>query len=709
MKGIQILILNSNFPALFRIPFLLFLFLITSASVFAQFEPDTLEDELDEVVVFGYQTNQNILETAASIGLVTVSTVNGMSPQNLVYGMNTIAGVRMEERATGSYRISVRGSSLRSPFGIRNVKVYWNDIPFTEPSGTTFLNLLDLTNMQSVEVLKGPAGSLYGAGNGGVVRIQSTAPYFEDNLETGLSIGSFGLMKYQLGYHEKLENGHFSLKYADQSTDGYRDQNFLDRKVLELSGSVDYSPTRTLKAHLLYSDLYYGIPGGLNADQFAANPSQARPGNPFVLGSVDANASVDQQAVLFAITHEMEITPEISNKSSVFGTFSAFDNPFNLDYKIDSRTSGGVRSSFDFDTRLGATETRLSAGIEYQASNYASRNYTNDSSRVGDLNFDDELAVQASTTFLSAQFTLPGDWIINTGISLNTVHYQIHRFETFLDGDTTGLTRITFDPQLIPRLNMAKRITPTITLHTGIGYGFSPPTIEEVRTNEGSINLNLQPEVGANLEAGLRGYLLKGRLAFDVTSFYYRLKDSIVQQQSDRGTVLFRNAGSTKQVGIEINTSVLLVEDYDAPLEQLRWNTAYTWNHFRFDEYLTVDGDFSGNELTGVAPNVLVSSLFAQSKPGLYGTVSFTYNDRIPLEDDNSVYSEAYKLVQLKTGWKGAIINKLTADVSFGIDNLLDERYSRGFDINAFGGRYYQPAPERNWFFTTKLKYHFGK
>ena len=688
--------------------FFFFLLMFSPALLQAQFQPDTLVGELEEVIVVGYETQRNILQTAASIAVVSTGTVNAMNSESLVFALNTIAGVRMEERASGSYRISLRGSSLRSPFGIRNVKVYWNGIPYTEPSGTTFLNLLDLSNMQTVEILKGPAGSLYGAGNGGVVRIQSTPPFFDDYLQTGFSIGSFGLIKYTLGYHEKLENGHFSLKYANHSSDGYRDQNFLDRNVLELSGSVDFSPTRSLSANLLYSDLRYGIPGGLTANQFATNPTQARPGNPFVLGSEDANAGVNQQALLFGFSHDMEITKQLSNTSSVFGTFSAFENPFNLDYKIDSRKSGGFRSVFKLDQQWGQTNAQFLSGVEYQASNYASRNYTNDSSRVGDLNFDDELGVQSSTMFFSAQFHFPGDWIINTGLSLNQVKYQIHRFETFLEGDTTGMTRLDFEQQLIPRLAIAKQLTQSITLFAGLGYGFAPPTIEEVRTNEGSINLNLQPEIGTNIEAGLRGHLLNGRLSFDATTFYYRLKDSIVQQQSERGTVLFRNAGSTKQLGVELNSSVILVDNVDAAIQKLRWNTAYTWNHFRFDEYLTVDGDFGGNELTGVAPNVMVSSLFAETRPGFYSTLSYTFNDSIPLEDDNSVNSNSYNLVQFKTGWRHTFAKKLNADLSFGIDNLLDERYSRGYDINAFGGRYYQPAPERNWFMTLTINYQLG-
>lgn len=706
-KGIHFVTLNSYKVALFRSQtiffFLLFIFL--SVNTNAQHTPDTLQSKLNEVVVVGYETSKNILATAASISVIPLSEITHMDHRTLLDGLNTVAGVQMEERAAGSYRISIRGSSLRSPFGIRNVKVYWNGLPFTEPSGVTFLNLLDVSNMQSVEVLKGPAGSLYGAGNGGVLHIDSTVPIMNDQLKASTSVGSFGALAYQLGYHQHFEHGRFSWKYAHQQSEGYREQNHLNRQVMEITGEVEYQPSRTLAINLLYSDLDYGIPGGLTAEQFSENPTQARPGTPFTLGSIEAQAGVNHKMVFTGITHQVHFNTQLSNISSVFGNFSDFNNPFNLDYKIESRKSGGVRSLLLFNTQKENTTIEMNAGLEYQASNYASRNYTNNYGHIGSLNFDDELNVQTTTYFASAELEFPANWIVNTGLSYNTVQYHIQRLATFLEGDFTGTTSIHFSPQLVPRFSIAKRITSAITIYTGVGYGFSPPTLEEVRTNEGSINLDLQPEQGTNLETGIRGYTLKGRFSFDASVFYYSLNNSIVQQQSERGTTLFENSGSTSQLGLELNTHVIL---YDSPthfLKQATWRTAYTFHRFRFDTYRTSNGDFSGNELTGVAPNVVYTSISAQTKASFYANVAYTFNDRIPLTDDNSVYSEAYHLLKAKLGWGHTILDRFEIDASLMADNLLNQTYSRGYDLNAFGGRYYQPAPGRNWMLSFSIRY----
>ncbi|MCH5683602.1 TonB-dependent receptor plug domain-containing protein [Niabella sp. W65] len=73
----------------------------------------------------------------------------------------------MEERSPGSYRINMRGSSLRSPFGVRNVKVYWNDIPLTDPGGNTYFNQLAFNNFNTITLEKSTSSTVYGSGTGG--------------------------------------------------------------------------------------------------------------------------------------------------------------------------------------------------------------------------------------------------------------------------------------------------------------------------------------------------------------------------------------------------------------------------------------------------------------------------------------------------------------------------------------------------------------
>ena len=107
---------------------------------------------LEEVQVRSFEQNRKQSQTAVNAIAIEFNNGDRNNKTALVSGFNTIAGVRMEERSPGSYRINIRGSSLRSPFGVRNVKVYWNDIPLTDPGGNTYFNQLAQNNFSIIEI-----------------------------------------------------------------------------------------------------------------------------------------------------------------------------------------------------------------------------------------------------------------------------------------------------------------------------------------------------------------------------------------------------------------------------------------------------------------------------------------------------------------------------------------------------------------------------
>ena len=147
------------------------LLLLLPATLHAQTAPPYTARVLPEATVVGYGQNLPLRRTAAAVGVVDARVIGRFNEASLAEAVNTLPGVRLEERATASYRLNIRGSSLRSPYGVRNVKVYYNDIPFTDATGSTALNLLDAATIGRIEVIKGPAGSVYGAGTGGVASV----------------------------------------------------------------------------------------------------------------------------------------------------------------------------------------------------------------------------------------------------------------------------------------------------------------------------------------------------------------------------------------------------------------------------------------------------------------------------------------------------------------------------------------------------------
>jgi iron complex outermembrane recepter protein len=655
---------------------------------------------LQEVVVRGYETNRPLQKTAGAIGLLTTRDLERFPQTTLVPALNTLPGVRMEERATASYRLSIRGSSLRAPYGVRNVKVYLNEIPLVEANGTIPLNMLDAATIGNVEVLKGPAGSVYGAGTGGTVLLETVRPQ-ESSVMAGGLVGSYGLRRGFAAASVASEKSNLLLRYDRQTLDGYREQSAMDRKTLLLSGQFYPSQKQTLSFHALYSDLFYELPGALTQAQFDANPRAARQLNK------DQNASLNVEGLNLGLVHTYQFNDRWSNTTSLFGVFSFLNHPFVTDYERNLNQSFGVRTRTTYRTQLANLPARFSLGAEGQRRFVNARQYVNAKGTPGKLNYDDEVTVHEGFVFGQAELDLPADFLLTLGASLNGLRYDITRVSDAATRPDAYRQGRTFDTQFSPRVGLVKVITPTLSVHGSVSAGFSPPTEAEVRPSDGSLNTALQPERGLNYEAGVRGSLLNQRLTFDVVGFHFKLKETIVSRTTASGVVVFANAGATRQQGVEVALSYAVIQNPEGALSLLKvWGT-YTYNRFRFLDYRQNENDFSGNRLTGTAPHVAVAGLDLETQLGLYLNATANYTAETPLNDANTVYAPNYLILGTRAGFRRTFHDTWHLDLYGGIDNAINEDYSLGNDLNGFGGRYFQAAPGRNFYGGVQVRKSF--
>ncbi len=653
---------------------------------------------LSAVTVSSFESERPLLQQSASISLVGERDFSRFNETSIVNSFNTKPGIRIEERAPASYRISIRGSSLRSPFGVRNVKVYWNEAPFTSPDGTTPLNLLDLTNIRTAEVIKGPSGSIYGAGNGGTISMNSKANPQGGRVSADLMAGDFGLSRYRLGISQQVGEGGFDASFVSQKSDGYRDHSAVDRQVFQLGSFFPVSEKQEIRTQLLISDLDYQIPGALNEAQVAEDPTQARP------GSVNQNSSISQQSVFASIGQLYRFSSKTSNNTTVYVQTNDFENPFILDYKKELGFGFGGRTRFTHDGELAGKVLRLTAGGEYQTSLTNAQNFGNKAGVADTIRFADKLRATQAFLFQQAEWELTEKLLFTLGLSENFSSFEIDRQVDAKSGKT-GLQTRKFDPIVIPRGALNYQLNQYSSVFGSVSSGFSPPTIDEVRTNEGSLNLDLEAERGINYEIGYR--MGRNRFNADVSAFYFKLDETITTFTNEQGVVLFRNAGSTDQKGIEAALDYAFIKNTSGLIRDLSLGTAITIYDFEFKDYKKQANDYSGNALTGVPPQTFVTRLDLRTSPGFYLNLTHQYVDEIPLNDANTVYQDAYNLVNLRVGWSRWIGGKWEFEAFGGVDNLLDEAYSLGNDLNAFAGRYYQPAATRNWYGGVKVGFNY--
>lgn len=662
-----------------------FLFLSFSSIAFSQ---DTVRTvELDSVVVRAFDQASGLRHTAAAVNVVGTAMLRRFGTASVVDAVNTTTGVRMEERSPGSYRFAIRGSSLRSPFGVRNVKVYYNDLPFTDPSGQTYLNSLGNYDYGSIEIIKGPGSSFYGAGTGGVLLINSQHEK-DEHLFAEHTIGSYGLQNSYVAVTAGNEVLKARISFQHQQSDGYRVQSALERNILNWNGSFTLNETGSIKTTFLYSDLFYQTPGALTLNEYNNDGKAARPAAGGFPSAVDAQAAIYQQTFLAGASYTQQLGSKLQNKTAVYGAFTKLRNPAIRNYGRNSEPHVGGRTVFSWTKLFQTSMLAVNIGAEWQQgfSNFST--HLNKAGEADTLTIYDEVNNRQAALFSHIVYQIK-DWEFAAGASIN--QYKI-QFQRFVPTPSTPQQR-TFNNEAAPRFSVMRQLKRR-TVYSSVSKGFSSPTTAEAVPTGGAVNLGLNAEQGINYDLGLRGNFFKS-LYVDFNAFLFRLNNTIVQRRDAGGGDYYTNAGSTRQYGIEVSARQPLF--VKRPLIRGSIWASYTWHHFRYNDFKQLVNDFSGNALPGVAPHTLASG-FDFSYRDLTAALSYYYSSEIPLNDANDAYLKGYHLAAIKLGYQINYNGRMRSRITAGVNNLLNQKYSLGPDINAFGGRYYNAAPDRNFY-----------
>src|SRR5450432_2230820 len=458
----------------------------------SQTEPADSVKNLPGVIVKAYEQNRRLIDVAAPISVTSQAQLNRFGNMSILPALNITPGVSMEERSPASYRLNIRGSSLRSPFGVRDVKIYLNEIPLTDPSGNTYLNQLSFYDFNSIEIIKGPASSLYGAGIGGAMLIHTLPVNWYKEISVAYSAGSFALNNINVNVKTGDDDHENSFNYSHQTSDGYRAQAKMRRDIATWESLLNVSEKQSLHAYMSYSDLYYQTPGGLTLAQYNANPKQARPGAGSQPGAVQNKAAIYQKIFIAGFSNEYRVNENWQNTTSLYGSYTDFINPGIRVYEIRKEPHFGGRSVFQYKKQIGKTSLQLNFGTEAQKGFFNTRDYGNKLGIADSLQSDDNINMWQYMIFAQMDLKLPWGWTITGGVSLNKSSLQfIH-----LSSRPSTTQERTFENKLPPHLALLKKITRDVSVYGSIARGFSPPTTSEMLRSDGLFGTDLQPEDG---------------------------------------------------------------------------------------------------------------------------------------------------------------------------------------------------------------------
>lgn len=649
---------------------------------------------LNEIVITAFGQNRAI-SNGTIVKVINNTNADRHNKSSLVHAFNSIAGVRMEERSPGSYRINIRGSSLRSPFGVRNVKVYWNDIPVTDPGGNTYFNQFAFNNFSAIEIFKGPAGSMYGAGTGGLLLMHS----FENKWQPGLNLeyvtGSYGLQNIVASVAFGEKNSRNLITYSHTEGNGYRSHSKTKKDNVSFISQFNINEKQQLTTSILYNNLFYQTPGGLNLAEFTANPKQARPAAGGFPGAGGAHAAIYQKNFVVGANHRYNFTKALKNSTTLFGSFAQIQNPTFRNYERRNEPAFGGRTSFIYETQINKTKLQFITGTELQKGFFNTQVSKNKNGNADTLQTNDDIEYFTGSVFLQADVSIKDNWIITAGASINKSKVEFTRrnkYPVLKQGRT-------YKNEISPRLAVQKKFKKGTAVFASIAKGFSPPTISELLPSTGVVSTFLQAEEGINYELGGKLALLKGRLRLEATGFYFKLNNALVLRKDSSNADYFVNAGDTKQKGIEVSADYSTTLIHSSLLDLINVKFAYTLNDFKYGDFSKGKTDFSGKKLPSVPAHTIAVLADIEFKKGIYFNSTYYHATKIFLDDANTVAARPYHLLGCRAGWKLAIKNKIKLNFYAGVDNLLNETYSLGNDINAAAGRYYNAASKRNYYF----------
>ena len=649
-----------------------------------------------EAVISGNTSTAPYSNTRSVIRVRSIEYPKG-NKSSFVAAVNTMPGVRMEERSPGSYRLNIRGSSLRSPFGVRNIKIYYQDIPLTDPGGNTYFNQLAFNNFSSLTAYKGPAGSLFGAGTGGAVLINRFGDW-KAGFSAEYITGSFNthniLVRADIGSTENQQ----IITGAHTTSDGWRDHTVMRRDNISWSTRMQLNKHHQLTALLLFTDMQYQTPGGLTFAEFSANPKAARPAGGGLPSAEQARATIYQKNILAGFTSHFKIDSFLNNTTTVYGSFAQIKNPAVRNYEQRSEPAAGGRTVFSWEKKRQVTNNgqdiyKINIGGEYQAGWFSTQVSLNKNGNRDTLQTNDE--IQLNTGFVFAQFEANwhDSWLLSTGASLNYNSVAVTRQNLY--PIRTQYRR--YKNEFVPRINLTKKIGQDHAVTLTVSKGFSPPTIAEVLPSTSVINTALNAETGINYEIYGTLNFFRNKLRISPNMYHFRLRNALVQRRDVSGADYYINAGATRQTGAELNV-VYTAYFGQAFFNLLELHGAYTYANFKYQNLFKDTANFNGKYLPGIPKHTGSVFIDLQTRPGIYIRSSLYTNALIWLNDANTARATPFHLLGGRMGFSKNILKKMNMDIYLGGENLLDETYSMGHDINDPRGRYYNAAAGRSWY-----------
>lgn len=630
-----------------------------------------------ESVVRASRRDERLSDLPFAVTVLEEDAINDGRPlQSLGEALDQVPGLLTTSQFNGAQdlRISIRGFGARTTFGVRGIRVLLDGVPLTVPDGQSALDVIDPALVRRIEVLRGPAAAIYGSAASAVIRIETRAPRGGAPWLLRASGGENGLLRGSASVSGRSDDSEWLLAATRAQWRGERDRSeFLASSAVGRLSIRLGDSTRLNVVGLVHDGPRSQDPGALTAEEFETDPLRAgetnerfRTGEQVRQGQLGATLRYQGSRRWVAL-------------AQLYGQARQFRGrvPFR-GVELD-RWVGGARGSVGY---VGSW-WRLETGLESDLQRDRRRNFPNDDGVVGSeatLRQDEELTTWGWVTELDAR--LIGDRLRLRGAGrLDRYRYAL-KDRLLTDGNGGGERSFTVATGL---LGAVWRLQPAVDVFSNLSLAYDVPTLSELAestSSGGTPESGLNPDLGESLiqsaELGVRGGV--GAFELEATAFAARSEDEIVANEIADGLTVFENTGASDRSGLE-----LAVRTAVGPLDLSAQASA-----------LRSDVEQTGRGIPGASSWLAYGQLRYRDRSGMFAAVETRGRGPVEL---GSVRSDPVWLGHMRAGYR-AMTAFGAAEVVMGVRNVSDERYADNLRPNAFGGRFFEPAPGR-WYYAS--------
>jgi iron complex outermembrane receptor protein len=641
---------------------------------------------LDEIVVTGSRTGRPLAQSSPALSVVDRHDVeDGRAAISLDESLARVPGLYVQNSGNFAQdlRLQIRGFGTRAAFGIREIKVFVDGLPETLPDGQTQVDAIDLGAIERIEVLRRPAGALYGNASGGVIQLFTAEGSDEPEVNVRALGGSFGRARYQASGGGRHGPWKLFAHVARTETDGHRDHAAARSTsgLLKLRYDIDDRTDLTFLVHAVDAPIAED-PGALTRAEADADPGAARELNVLL----DAGEAVREARAGMVLHHDGSIG-RVS--AYAYGACRDFENRLAVRPEQGAgivafdRFSPGAGAQVERPFTLFGSDQKLLLGFDLQHQDDDRIRFTNVDGQRGELLLAQRERVSAAGAYLQHTVDVRDDVELFAGARFDAI-----RFDVDVDFDATDSPSAgnrTLDAWS-PVGGLRVQATPLLAFFASVSTAFQTPTTTELADPDGGgFDPDLEPQTSLGYDLGAR--FTAERVQLGLAGFFLRVEDQILRFESESGRDDYRNAGRSRRFGIEADAQWSIGRGFV-------WSSALTWLETEFRDYTTVAGDFAGNEEPGTPSWQVFQELRWDHASGVFAAADAFVVDDLYVDDANQVRSEGYALVGARAGWEIAR-GAWTFAPFVGLTNLLDERYDGTVRLNALGGRYFEPGPGR--------------